>query len=869
MSPAYSPDIVVFKKDENTNLTGDYYISVNAFTYARYTLTYYLTGPQGKIQRNNFVRLTQGIFQKDVIYQKEERSKIYGFYVDLTESQNKQLTIILNRESGYFNFELFTGRFSNMQKIGNGDNILTIDPQTTGFVEHGMYFVKVNLLHLSNYETFHQNDTSKKSDSFGSFRVSYVSGDNPFALEDGLPIHYSFTKNNLAKFVFDFDTNRDFLLTLSDIYPGFNLYIDTIDRGLKYQDSEIFESVSSTYHVNASYFKEKCEIDYHLSCRIFIVVENNSTYTNSTIYSSFSIMVKHVNEVPMLFSGNEVTNKQLAPLESNYYYHYITKEDHGALILNSMSGLAQLFANVLNSEESKAKIKNWRKPTDEKHDFTSSPDYQGQMLSINKELVENCDPFCVLYFSVKGLKRGYKNQDFIEYSIKFETRVMKLLKEQPYHSRVAEGQYQFFTFKADRGIKNLYISLTTITGYCSLYMNMGEDTFPKSNQATWTGTGYKNSFIDVSENDPYLMEKITTIDAKVYTLGVFGHINSQYTIFVSTNPKKIIPVDRWKGASCMIKEKGQSCYFRDTTTFGGPHNYYKNWVKDILASTDFSYGSGAIYVKKYYISHVNIFDDLPSSTNYDWSSVDFNSLNFLDVSYKELEEKHRTNQNKNQTFSLIYAVRCEDNCLFEFNTGFKQTSSSQYLNPDRENIISVAARTTNSFYYYNYMDKNALIGFSTYAGSCNVKVQVNMTNQGEVTLADFSLNNEHKNKLVEINSKYKNAMIYIQITTDVVETELKIKIHSMTNFNQAKLGAPTKNYIKENEDYLGYFYFTSGFKRILITTYPLIDKLEGDLYLNIAKIGGAQTFNDFIQSNVPTYSNFMFASKFNSTGKVR
>ena len=159
-------------------------------------------------------------------------------------------------------------------------------------------------------------------------------------------------------------------------------------------------------------------------------------------------------------------------------------------------------------------------------------------------------------------------------------------------------------------------------GDADLLLNYG-DKLPTKNKNNWNSTTTHSEFIEINKNNPFFLDNNIKTLAGNYTVGVYGLTNTTYTLFFSSESKRIIQLDDSSPKKCKSPSH-TVCNFKYTID----SNYYKTKDLNMIFYTEFLYGRGDIYIKLYdgdgNLSH----NSLPNDNNYDYIAKDF-SLNIM------------------------------------------------------------------------------------------------------------------------------------------------------------------------------------------------------------------------------------------------
>jgi len=329
---------------------------------------------------------------------------------------------------------------------------------------------------------------------------------------------------------------------------------------------------------------------------------------------------------PELMQSNTIRKDVLFP--GNYKVYTIDINDTkkpGVIYISPPSSDLMVKFKAISSLNSQKENSKWINENIYTNNTISNPEeyaisfsfYSG-VYQVGKEIFNSCDISCTLLVLV-DYTRSFSLIE-IDYSISYVNDKVNLPLNKPYSGYALKSQFNFFTFTVPKEAKNLYVSLTDMSSDADIYLNYGEE-YPIRGNSTWSSTTMYSELIDIDITDKYYTANNLNDMSGVYTIGIYGFYNTTYTLYVSTEDKKLIPWNYGDRVTCRTKNDEEYCYFKYSNQYVMKTTYY--FIVDYL------FGSGIIYAKYYKDTPYDIYSILPDKNNFDISSKDQDSRDVL------------------------------------------------------------------------------------------------------------------------------------------------------------------------------------------------------------------------------------------------
>lgn len=755
----FTPDIInISKKDKKSSLIGTYYISVVAESFSSYSILYYTTTSENKNTNSTIptdehtntqhvgIDLKNGMTMKGFLGA-GEYFRVFELHKDQSNdddvkfflaSLKEKLNLYIYTSNDFLKKfdakkgvkegeEKYTDMFSDYNwKIDdilmNDDDDVIIKSSDKNYLKEGSYYAVVCRRYAEN-------------DRNATFYLTGVHSNYPIVLQEGLlQIDSLYESNNYS--------SQDYLAFL---YKGQEASTVNINTFYGQVQLDIFGSKNNTIKCS-TFCKTLLSFDDYCvktveSCAVMLVVSQRSDWK-----AKFSINIKH---------GDSTTPEYLVPGvsksdsiyegDSHYYMYNIDPYDNSTYVFFSFEeGVIDVFARLITFE---SKIFSFPESSDESELLQTEYSYRGgQAIPLHDVDLKKCflDPKnpsannsldCVLLITIKG-SYSFNPDKSIYYKIDYSGYPNYVPTDSPIYGEVSYSQYSYFKFNIPKGIDFFSVSLSHATGFSILLLNKGEK--EPISYSDWTLGDWRPQIYEITKNDPILNG--ASIDG-TYTGAVYSDKNITYNLYINTHPKRVEEVDEYSVSRC-TKKKGEKCYYAylysayllfDDFVYRENTFNYNDLI--FVSHLEYVYGDAVMYAKLVN-KDLDSFDDaLASEKDYDASSKDQNSRNFLKliVSKKDPRLMSRKNDTMSESYTspiIMFTIDCLNDCDVKFKVRDVR-SNFYYLDTFRENLVYVPSNSLSYLQYYVYTYDQQ--GFETYedqemqfillSGSANFKIK--------------------------------------------------------------------------------------------------------------------------------------------------
>lgn len=875
---AFIPDVVkIIKENNDDKITGTYYIEVRATSFSTYSIYYYTVTESQDINpdvKDISLELQTGQIVYDFL-PKDQYYKIYSYEID-GKSEESELRITLTRKNFpcrlYVFLNLDSFRFNqtdSYELIGGYDwkgetsGQLIIKKTDPKYSKKGPYYILVSRLYQPIGEL-----TDKWSNSY---YLGVTDEKTNFMFFENM--QHMVTLNNLYSYqgysYIHQDSSYDFTLSLNVFYGKVNIYLDFKEFNI--DDINNNKTVAVSYKdINTKFIsikdtelQAKCETK--LNCPIFILV----TQTSDKRTGQYLLMAKsRTDQIHYLVPGT-ITENYINEDETQYFLieDYSKKNKVSHLHVSFISGEVELYLSITSNTN--VDVSDY--PTNKTYQYKANEySFKGKIITIDPNDVKDCYP-CRYLISVYGKRIGYKD-NMIIYSLYYSNEVKKINQNIPYHNIIQKGELQYFNFVFGEEAKNIYIVLQNADKNIDLFLNYGEN-LPTFDNFHWYSKNPFHQFINIDLNDPVIVQMGKSDLSGVYTLLLYGYGNSSYTLYITDNDKKIIPINNNLPGSCTTDKNNKICYFR----YDLISNYYEelSFINDkitIVFVTTFSYGSGDMYATLYKDTEYKEISEFPDEEHFDYSNKKMTNKNFLKI------DIYKNNTKLTNNSMILISVICKEDSLFDITPTIltKNPYGYQYLDIRRENIFYLdkandSKKNGTIFYIFHRLPKDINFEFYSYIGSAKVLVYQNNTKYNSeknehyidyTHIAEFDITsgssyvNTIKNNTAELLE-----FIYFKV---VPQTEIGfyIKINYDSEWEAMPIGEMA-SYPVSNNIFYGYFDMLEEYQEVILSVRAQNRKDPISVYVKM-NLMERNDMKNLSNIDIPDKMNFDYSGKSNN-----
>jgi hypothetical protein len=594
-------------------------------------------------------------------------------------------------------------------------------------------------------EEIPEKNTSENVNDFDIIymRVSMKSSEL-ILIESFIQSEYFYTNYNEQFYYYNhLSIDLPFSLSLTLYYGKIDIYIDfkeiTKERvnnsKNQYFYLKHFNVEKSDYiKISSESIKEHCL--YSNNCPIYIYIKKVGEQN-----VKFDIIALSRTDEPILLNQGKLIRYEIHVNEKQkYIIKDIPEEIDGKVMIRFEEGDGRVYMTFQCEEEDK-----------DNHLWQAETDFYGKILKVpSYKTLDTADLTCYYSIYIIGTDNSFKS--FIKYTIIYNYYADEITLNEPIKSHIKTGEIHYYTFSIDENENSLYISLYCSEGDSDLYVNYGK-TLPTTKEYNWFSSNPQFDYVQINKNDNYFISNGLSNIGGIYTLMIYGFIESSYSLFVTSHPKKIIPLNSNSPSICQSKGKNEiDCFFR-----------FDNLITsseiddiDIVFSVNFIYGVGDIFVNLVNNIEGDIFNKFPSRKKSDYSNTQRNKRNFLKIHIEKTHYKLTRNS------ILLIGVDCLESCFFEINSAILEKNKLyHYLDVNRQNLFYLE-KNSNPFIltFYKTKELNLNYEINTYTGEAEVLVYQNISTYNEKS-KNYSYEYVHLGStLITKNNPYYNFIIH-------------------------------------------------------------------------------------------------------------
>ena len=804
MNNDYIPDVVRITPNKvgKDNISGRYFIIVNAKCFSSYNLYYYTTRNKAVERQISIDDITASLKEGQIIRDFFPNDLEYKIYVYNPESEEKKdIKFILTRINVEFSFKVF----DDFQKIkieninnensfeerikgylwaSDQNNEVTISVDDKNYSSKKYYFIVVykNKNTVKDEET--NNDLTRRS--MMMYYIGVTKKGTPFTLHEAIEHSATLTKKYFFQnyFYIHNDISQPFHLDINILSGEVDIFVNT--NPIPFENTtlpnkdipSIQNSISAKFNVktyasielNNIYFHNFCTGKNNLNNNNFINENNNNYYSQLTtpcqlyIYvvqsksskryqrdSQYIISAKSsINKGKILLSGQIITGEILNNKTEHFIIEEVKRRKGCSINVKFIEGYGDLYVRIPKMIESGQNISF---PNEKNYDFKGKNAYMGQVVMLPSKVFDRIDSLSVkiqILISIVGSSYYFQNGKGIKYTISYSSEPKRLNQNRPYTTFISAGEYHFYTLYFNKNTRNIYIALSNMNGDADLYLNYGIDKLPSPSEHDWYSVNLGHEYIDISENHQFYKKKKLTSMAGYYSLLVVGFTETTYTLFISSHDDNIFPLSDNSPISCRCESKGDRCFYRYDNVFkssGDEASLYKS--NEIIFTSQYIYGNGRMFATLYKDQDISgemgkkFQDYFPTEKLYQFSNMEYGKRNYMKVKIKE-------DQYSKDSLILMTFI-CEEKTDVEITAAsLSYQGLYNYLDRDRENIFYIKFNETqgisnqleSTFTFYSYKDEDVIYEIKAYTGMARVRVFTNETRYN-TTLHKLLFDYEH------------------------------------------------------------------------------------------------------------------------------
>ena len=782
MNNDYIPDVIRITpvKLNKDNISGRYFIIINAKCFSSYNLYYYTTRNKAIERQPSIEDITASLKEGQIIRDFFPNDLDYKIYIYTPETEEKKdIKFILTRINVGFSFKIY----DDFQKIKidniNNDNIfdekikgylwasdqnneVTISINDKNYLSKKSYFVVV-YKNKNTIKDEEQNNVLNKR-SMMMYYIGVTKFGTPFTLHE--IIEHSETLTNKYYFQNYFyihnDISQPFHLDVNVLSGEVDIFVNinpipfentTLENN---QIPNVHKSIIAKLNINAYasidldslYFHNFCSsqnnnnnnnnYDNQISnpCQLYIYVVQSKLSKKYQTDSQYIISAKSSLKKGKLLLSGQIISGEIAPNKTEHFIIEEVKKRKGCSInVKFLEGYGDLYVRIPKYIESG---QNMTFPDSKNYDYKGRNAYMGQVVMLDSKIFDRIDSVSVklqILISIVGANYYTEKDKNIKFTISYSSEPKRLNQNRPFTTFISAGEYHFYTLYFNEKTRNIYIALSNMNGDADLYLNYGIDRLPSPNEHDWYSVNMGHEYIDISEDHSFFKKNKLSTMAGYYSLLVVGFTETTYTLFISSHDDNIFPLRDNSPISCRCESKGDKCFYRYDNIFktgGEDAKLYKN--NEIIFTSQYIYGNGRMFANLYKDQDITgenrkkLMDYFPTEKIYQFSNAEYGKRNYMKI--KISEDKYSKDS------LILMTFICEEKTDVEINAASLSFQGLyNYLDKDRENIFylkfnesqGISKQLESTFTYYSYKDEDVIYEIKAYVGMARIKVFTNET----------------------------------------------------------------------------------------------------------------------------------------------
>lgn len=777
-------DSVKYEKGvDDVVLNSTYHVTVKARTATTFSLVAKETVPTW----NSTIQLLPGHAQLDTVYNYTDSDyRIYAFSLHYTEATAQALHITLTPYTGKYtiyvanrpenlnwNTEIFYYNWCTCNAShSDHSTVLNISPTDHWYRPESTYLVLVQANEFS-------------ADLSATYSITFSTGDGTVRLQEGVQFVDDVNEGNYKFYSFPVhESHEDISIKVTtfsgdpDLYLSVNPNNTRPDRDHHDFASNAFGGEVMTLNWEQG-LRDTCpkREDYSSDpqlCMLYIAVFG---YRNA----SYTIKVTARKDIPeLLVEGFPVTG-QINETQYDYYFSYFRTSSPVSIVMEALNGDPDLFVNILDSNTTD-QILDWPRPNKRSFDYSSQASQTNDFVRVNAaDLVAKCpSSTCVVLTGV------YCFSSYCRYTINAnQESVPALLDGQPRNGFVDKLQYNYYSFLVNDDNASILITLTsTSQGDPDLVISKGASSRPTRENCTWASNNFGNEHLMITAEDSKLEGSTTR---GVYVIGVYGFSNTTYTLTATASAVPVLLLIPGSPHSAVMQPNSK--------------NYYYFMIENestVSVTLTLSSGSAVLVASR---SEADPYDNLPTLSNYTWSSTQSTNRNEIEIYPSDSQ-------------FCIYCIIVVGVFSGDSSIGYSITmtySSTQLVLqngvPHRDFI------TADSWQYYTFNvpeDSGFAVSVSSFSG--NPDLYLGLTNP--ITKENALWKSEHKSRIDYIRVRNDDEQfrlgVYMIGVYGIKDSSYSITAHSRNSYITLVDGWPqTYSVSYQDHDHLLFWYTPS------------------------------------------------------------
>jgi hypothetical protein len=587
--------------------------------------------------------------------------------------------------------------------------VLNIQPSDNFYLAESTYLVLVQPSEFS-------------ADQSATYSITYSTGDSSVRLQEGVQF-VDDVKDGSYKFysfpVYEF--HEDISIRVTSFSGDPDLYLSIHPNNTKPDiNSHDFASIAFGGEILTltweQGFKDICArkptMDSEPVCMLYMSVLGYHS-------SSYSIKVISRKDIPELLVENFPLTGQINETQYDYYYTYFGTNATVSIVLEALNGDSDLFVNVLDAS-STGEVTEWPRPNLHLFDYSSQSSRGNELVRISAgDLASHCPSKACLVLT--GI---YCFSSYCRYSVNaHQESVPTLLDGQPRNGYIEGNLYSYYSFVVSQENATILITLTpTSQGNPDLVVAKGASSRPTQQNYTWASSFYGSDQLMITAEDL----NIEGSTRGVYIIGVFSLSNTTYTLTATAAAVPVILLIPGQPHSASMEPNAIEYFYfmiEDNST-----------VSVTLTSTS---GSPVLAALK---TDIDPYDNLPTLTNYTWSSLQSENRN-------ELEIKPSDPEFCLYCLVVIGVFTQETSCTYSISVAYSSTQLILQNGVPHRDFIQ---KGTWQYYSFSVPEKSSFaVSLTAFSGNPDLYIG----EEDPVDKANAVWHSEHKSRVDYIKVK--------------------------------------------------------------------------------------------------------------------
>ena len=745
--------IVISKEDTfDKVLTGTYYINVHGIEAATYSILAYYQRPENQSIATNqtddsrTIELNEGIPQHFTLM--SGSSVLLSLSVSFLYGAGKEIDIVLQPGNGKYSIYATNGNYTptktNYQYQSNSTK-LAIKSDSPYFISSGTYLIRI-----------YGDSGTSANNTLLRFTVTYVTSKHFVTLRPRDVYSDYIDANRTMFFRFEIRDDDDAVsIVVSGDQNQIILYA-SLDSDNPFPSSEKFDIKADAgvevINLNSSSIEQACKKSNLSSetgtedhrCFIFLaLVATGNSYYSLTCHAKGSYL--------QIFEGTSTTIPMGNVNTSSHIYFVPTQSNVATeIMITSEEVNLEVYASIIDRRLQRT-IKEWSWPTNASHSFSSSSAFNALRVykisipapEISKRSSKNGVLECAIALTV--INSGFdKNKSTpsnssgligeYTFTVIATSDVVPLEMGKPMIGYVEKAQYKYFQVRIVEPKCVLLIILTPLTdGDPDLFVSFGSDVRPAKQlgNVDFMSSTFKGEQLEISNSD--ILPRLSM--EGIWTIGVYGYANCSFTITVTSETEKVIPIMDGVPADFDL-EPGEIQYFEWD-------NLFNNAFSLIISKEE----GHVITTVNTMTDDENLLEKLPKN-NGTWVSDSLTWRNVMKFSAEKDGEKF--------CIGCTYLIGVSAKTYSRGFIVISQPGKPIYLQDGRSLRYTVEKDRYEYFQYLSW-EASPKIDINMILYSGNPEIYINLNNESSKTDYKWSITPHKGEKLINLQIRDANG----------------------------------------------------------------------------------------------------------------